>query len=166
MIAAVLAAVGRVPAWPQISGANVQIDDKGRAEFLANCAGCHGADAKGSGPRSGDLKTKPADLTALARRNNGRFAAGAIYQMIDGRHGRGSHISADMPIWGCRHVDAPAKPAPPASAARKHGPRHKPRRKPAGPGLEALLDLPCDSEAAIQSRILSIVGYLSLIQEK
>jgi len=165
-IAALLAAVARVPAWPQVAGANIQADDKGQAEFLANCAACHGADAKGSGPRSGELKTKPADLTILAKRNHGMFAAGAVYQMIDGRHGRGSHISADMPIWGCRHVDAPAEPPAPAFAARKLGPRHKPHRKPAEPGLESLLDLPCDSEAAIQSRILSIVGYLSLIQEK
>ena len=63
-------------------------------------------------------------------------------------------------------MDAPTKPAVPASAARTRGQRHKPRSKPAEPGLESLLDLPCDSEAAIQSRILSIVGYLSLIQEK
>jgi mono/diheme cytochrome c family protein len=163
--AAVLSAVAHVPAWPQVASTTIQADDKGRAEFLANCAGCHGADAKGSGPHSGKLRTKPADLTALAKRNGGTFAAGAVYQMIDGRHGRGSHISAEMPIWGCRHADAPTKPSA-SSAARKHGLRHAPRIKSAEPDLESLLDLPCDSEATIQSRILSIVGYLSLLQEK
>jgi hypothetical protein len=32
--------------------------------------------------------------------------------------------------------------------------------------LDSLLDLPCDSEAAIRERLLAIVSYLSLVQEK
>ena len=32
--------------------------------------------------------------------------------------------------------------------------------------LDSLLDLPCDSEAAIRERLLAIVSYLSLLQEK
>jgi hypothetical protein len=38
--------------------------------------------------------------------------------------------------------------------------------KPHGDELNALLDLPCDSEAAIRKRLLAIVSYLSLVQEK
>jgi mono/diheme cytochrome c family protein len=186
-VAAVFAAAANSPTWPQTPGtdADPNVDpgapmsgdmsadmsadtsaDKGRAEFLANCAGCHGADAKGSGPKSAALKVKPADLTILAKRNNGLFAAGAIYRLIDGRQGRSSHISADMPIWGCRHLDQPARPPASPSGARRHGSRLAARKKPHAPGLEALLDLPCDSETAIQNRILSIVGYLSLIQQR
>ena len=49
-----------------IGGALAQDADKGQAEYMENCAGCHGADAKGAGPLSAKLKTKPADLTMLA----------------------------------------------------------------------------------------------------
>jgi mono/diheme cytochrome c family protein len=139
--------------------------DTGRAEFLANCAGCHGADAKGSGSRSANLKIKPADLTALARRNKGVFAPDTIYQMIDGREGRPSHRSTDMPIWGCRQADAPTEPAVSASEKR-YGARLTARKKQRESDLESLLDLPCDSEAAIRRRIMSIVDYLGQIQEK
>jgi mono/diheme cytochrome c family protein len=45
-----------------IGGALAQDAVKGQAEYMENCAGCHGADAKGSGPLSAKLKTKPTDL--------------------------------------------------------------------------------------------------------
>jgi hypothetical protein len=54
-----------------IGGALAQDGDKGRMEYMENCAGCHGADAKGAGPLSAKLKTKPTDLTLLAKRNHG-----------------------------------------------------------------------------------------------
>ena len=71
-----------------ISFARPQDADQGQVQFLLNCAGCHGTDAKGSGPQSAKLDTKPADLTVLAKRNHGLFDAGKVYQMIDGRDGR------------------------------------------------------------------------------
>jgi mono/diheme cytochrome c family protein len=86
-----------------ISIARPQNADQGQIEFLLNCAGCPGTDAKGSGPQSAKLDKKPADLTVLAKRNHGLFDAGAVYQMIDGRNGRVNHHSAEMPIRGCRH---------------------------------------------------------------
>ena len=46
-----------------------------KTEFLSKCAACHGADGKGAGPLSATIKQKPADLTILAKRNNGVFAA-------------------------------------------------------------------------------------------
>lgn len=98
--------------------------DKGRTEFMAGCARCHGADGKGSGPHAADLKIKPADLTALAKRTNGLFDPGVVYQMIDGRNARFAHRSADMPIWGCRHREGSiAQTATKFSAARKHNHR-------------------------------------------
>lgn len=66
-----------------IGGALAQDADKGRTEYMENCAGCHGADAKGAGPLSDKLKTKPTDLTLLAKRNHGSFDSTAVYQMID-----------------------------------------------------------------------------------
>jgi hypothetical protein len=38
--------------------------------------------------------------------------------------------------------------------------------KPHEDELDSLLDLPCDSEAAIRERLLALVSYLSLVQEK
>src|SRR5262249_13264078 len=140
--------------------------DRGQIEFLLNCARCHGTDAKGSGPDNAKLHIKPVDLTVLAKRNHGRFDPGAVYQMIDGRNARLSHHSAEMPIWGCRHQSS--LPDFPVTTKRKHKipkrilsqlNRHENE-------LDSLLDLPCGSEGSIRERLLAIVSYLSLVQEK
>ena len=55
--------------------------------------------AKGDGPVSKDLKTRPADLTVLAKKNNGVFPFNAVYQIIDGREPIASHGTREMPIW-------------------------------------------------------------------
>jgi len=102
--------------------------DKGQTEYMENCAGCHGADARGAGPLSAKLKTKPADLTLLAKRNHGSFDTTAVYQMIDGRSARPTHRGAEMPIWGCRH-DPPAVPAPPALSTHQ---RQNPKKSRVG----------------------------------
>lgn len=143
--------------------ARAQDSEKGRAEYLANCAGCHGADGRGHGRLGADLPIKPPDLTKLAKNNHGVFAAGAVYQLIDGRQAKRPHGSADMPIWGCRHT------APPVVAVKKTKRKsaHRPEwKKLPEPAIDSLLDLPCGSEAAITERLLSIVEYLSLIQER
>ena len=146
--------------------ARPQDADRGQIEFLLNCSRCHGSDAKGSGPDSAKLHITPVDLTLLAKRNHGRFDPGAVYQMIDGRNARLSHHSAEMPIWGCRHQTL--LPTLPASTKHK---QKIPKRiltqmKRHENELDSLLDLPCDSEAAIRERLLAIVSYLSLVQEK
>ena len=144
-----------------------QDDDAGLDNFLNNCAQCHGADAKGDGPRSAELHTKPADLTLLAKKNNGIFDPDAVYQLIDGRkQGSRAHLSADMPIWGCRHSSPPQ--------LRRKMPKHyrpppalpppKVEQRENGSTFESFLDLSCDSDGKIRARILSIIGYLSRIQ--
>lgn len=150
-----------------IGGALAQDSDKGRTQYMENCAGCHGADARGAGPLSAKLKTKPTDLTLLAKRNHGSFDSGAVYQMIDGRNARATHRGAEMPIWGCRH-QPPAVPAP-AASSKNH--RKIPKRvvsamKGRESELDSLLDLPCGSEEAVRDRILSIVDYLGQLQAK
>lgn len=55
----------------------------GQQEYLSNCAECHGVDGKGGGPLALKLKTKPANLTTVAKKNNGVFPMNAIYQTID-----------------------------------------------------------------------------------
>jgi mono/diheme cytochrome c family protein len=123
--------------------------DNGRTEFLSKCAECHGADGKGAGPMSSKLKRKPADLTALAKNNNGVFSAGAIAVIVDGR-GAVPHRGLEMPIWGCRQ----------GTPSGRQGKGYQP--KP----IDSLLDMPCDPEVVIKKRILEIVEYLRRIQEK
>jgi mono/diheme cytochrome c family protein len=78
-------------------------DDVGKMQYQASCAACHGMDAKGDGPVSNELKTRPADLTVLAKNNNGVFPYDKVYQMIDGRNTTVvSHGTREMPIWGYR----------------------------------------------------------------
>ena len=74
--------------------------DVGKSEFQASCASCHGADARGKGPVSGQLKTAPADLTMLAKNNNGVFPTNTIYEVIDGMKTIPAHGTREMPIWG------------------------------------------------------------------
>jgi hypothetical protein len=148
-----------------VSDARPQDADRGQIEFLLNCSGCHGTDAKGSGPQSAKLHMKPVDLTVLAKQNHGRFDPGAVYQMIDGRNARLSHHSAEMPIWGCRH-QTPLPPLPATTKKQKIPKRILSQMKPHEDELDSLLDLPCASEAATRERLLAIVSYLSLIQEK
>jgi hypothetical protein len=144
--------------------ARSQDADRGEIEFLLNCASCHGTDAKGSGPETAKLHIKPVDLTVLAKRNHGRFDAGAVYQMIDGRNARLSHHSAEMPIWGCRH-QTPLPDLPVTTKKQKIPKRILSQIKPHEDELDSLLDLPCASEAATRERLLAIVSYLSLIQK-
>jgi hypothetical protein len=75
--------------------------DFGQTEYLSKCAASHGADGKGAGSLSATIKPKPADLTILAKRNNGAFAASTIYKKIDGREARTSHGSTEMPFGDC-----------------------------------------------------------------
>jgi hypothetical protein len=124
--------------------------EKGRIEFMSKCAGCHGSDGKGTGRLSSKSKIKPADLTALAKRNNGVFSPDVVAERVDGRREIDPHRKSGMPIWGCRQGPPP-------------GPQRKAyERKP----IDSLLDMPCDPEEVIQKRILDIVEYLAQIQEK
>jgi mono/diheme cytochrome c family protein len=51
-----------------IGGALAQDADKGRTEYMENCAGCHGADAKGTGPeRQAQNQTGGFDLAGEAQ---------------------------------------------------------------------------------------------------
>lgn len=144
-----------------------QEEDQGHENFMLYCAQCHSADAKGKGPHGRNLKSKPANLTLLAKKNGGIFDADAVYQLIDGRRpGDRAHLNADMPIWGCRHVSPPhftrriAKHYRPPPTL----PFRKTEKTDSEVRFESWLDLPCDSEETIRARILSITSYLSRIQ--
>jgi mono/diheme cytochrome c family protein len=69
--------------------------------FRAHCAPCHGSDGKGNGPVSVALKTKPANLTLLAKNNGGKFPIAKIRKFISGDDPfLASHGTREMPIWG------------------------------------------------------------------
>jgi mono/diheme cytochrome c family protein len=68
--------------------------------YSQHCASCHGKDAKGDGPVASALKTRPPDLTMLAKKNRGRFPDGNIYQVIKWGGGISGHGSKEMPVWG------------------------------------------------------------------
>jgi mono/diheme cytochrome c family protein len=73
---------------------------KGPDLFRAHCAACHGFDAKGGGPVAPTLKSKPADLTIIAKRNGGQFPSARVLKIISGDEVLATHGSRDMPIWG------------------------------------------------------------------
>ena len=73
--------------------------DSGKDMFGAYCASCHGLDGKGAGPAASALKMAPADLTALARHNGGKYPSLQVLNVL--KEGTGSaHGSKDMPVWG------------------------------------------------------------------
>lgn len=121
-----------------------QARDFGQREFNANCATCHGSDAKGRGPVAGFLIKNPPDLTQLSRQNGGVFPMDRLYRIIDGRDlpeaaSPGVHGSREMPIWGrdYRMRDA-----------------------------EYFGDVPYDPDAMVRGRILALLEYLNRLQAR
>jgi mono/diheme cytochrome c family protein len=104
--AASFIAIAAVSAAPP--GGEVQQPPAVLAESLAGsdsfelyCAACHGEDGRGAGPVARALRTRPADLTTLARRNGGSFPAAQTRAFVTGT-GRelAAHGSTEMPVWG------------------------------------------------------------------
>ena len=70
----------------------------GAADYQTFCASCHGAAGKGDGVIARTLKRRPADLTQLAKNNDGAFPDDKVFKTING--GASSHGgSTDMPEW-------------------------------------------------------------------
>jgi mono/diheme cytochrome c family protein len=74
---------------------------KGPDLFRSHCAACHGLNGKGGGPVAPTLNVKPADLTVIAKNNNGKFPEARIRKIISGEEpSLLSHGTREMPIWG------------------------------------------------------------------
>jgi mono/diheme cytochrome c family protein len=73
----------------------------GADSFQRYCAPCHGPAGLGDGPVAAALRTRPPDLTALARRNDGAFPRQRVRDYLAGV-GRplAAHGTTEMPIWG------------------------------------------------------------------
>lgn len=87
-------------AFSTVTVADEAVEKSGQIRFDQYCAVCHGTSAKGDGPFAALLTKRPADLTALAKRNGGEFPFGHAYDTIDGRNMLTAHGSREMPIWG------------------------------------------------------------------
>ena len=72
----------------------------GSYTYHTYCASCHGARGKGDGPLAENLRSRPPDLTQLARENDGKYPAEMVRQVIDGRKPIAGHGGPDMPVWG------------------------------------------------------------------
>lgn len=73
----------------------------GRDNFRAYCSPCHGREGTGNGPVASALKTRPPDLTMLARRAGGTFPKQRIEAFItSGGSNVAAHGSSEMPVWG------------------------------------------------------------------
>jgi len=122
--------------------------DIGKSEFQSSCASCHGADAKGKGPVSGQLKTPPPDLTMLARNNNGVFPTNAVFEIISGLKTISAHGNREMPIWGYRFNPVLSLP------------------HTVDPSYDALDPSRELREVVVRTRILAVIDYLSRVQQK
>ncbi len=74
--------------------------DFGKMDYESSCGSCHGKNGQGDGPLSQELRTKPTNLTLLAKNNGGIFPSEVLYQIIDGRKSIRAHGSYEMPVWG------------------------------------------------------------------
>jgi mono/diheme cytochrome c family protein len=95
-----LAMCGALALSPILAAQAAPTIDYGKAEFDANCAGCHGPRGKGDGHFAQFLNTPPSDLTALTRNNGKVFPYERVRDVIDGRQTVRGHWGGEMPIWG------------------------------------------------------------------
>jgi len=86
------------PAPPKADNGPIELS--GKDMFKSYCASCHGEDAKGHGPVAPALKVAPPDLTLLAKRNNGKYSADYVNNVVLHGVNTPAHGSAEMPIWG------------------------------------------------------------------
>jgi mono/diheme cytochrome c family protein len=81
-------------AAPQTSAAS------GHDMFVNYCASCHGKEGKGNGPAASALNVPPADLTTLAKKNNGKYPALRVASVLNGQANLAAHGNKEMPVWG------------------------------------------------------------------
>lgn len=76
-------------------------EPSGREIYIARCAACHGEDGKGTAAAVGELTRVDTDLTALSRRNGGKFPFGRVRGILVGLVDTPAHHTSNpMPIWG------------------------------------------------------------------
>jgi mono/diheme cytochrome c family protein len=142
LAAAVTTVAAATMVHAQQSGPATKSFDRGKYEYDAHCAVCHGLSGKGDGPFAQQLKSATAvpDLTELSKKNNGVFPFMRIYEIIDGTHNVTWHGTRQMPVWGPRY------------------------RSEAGESVYD--DFRADSEVFVRARILTLSEYIYRLQAK
>ncbi len=74
--------------------------DSGPAMFQEYCAVCHGKGGQGNGPAAAALKTPPANLTLLAKKNGGTFPVRHVQDVLKFGIQNPAHGTSDMPVLG------------------------------------------------------------------
>jgi len=126
-------------AQTSVSSESPASPDYGKAEYLSNCAGCHGTEGRGDGHFREFLVRAPADLTRLSKDNQGVFPVQRVIDVIDGRTLVAGHGQREMPIWGADYR---------AQAHALYGGRG-----------------PVHAESYVRYRIQLLVGYLMRLQQ-
>jgi mono/diheme cytochrome c family protein len=103
-------AIGQQPTPPASQNTDPVLA-RGAVLYRIHCASCHGSKGQGDGPVASALRTKPADLTSLARRADGKFPEERVRSTIDGRTEIGAHGAREMPVWGLSFAE-PGRDAP------------------------------------------------------
>ena len=95
-------AIAATTAHAQQSGLAAQNFDRGKYEYEAHCAMCHGLSGKGDGPFAQQLKsgTVVPNLTEISKRNNGVFSFMRVSDIIDGSESVTAHGPRQMPVLG------------------------------------------------------------------
>lgn len=135
--------VGAMPmAHAQKSDLAAQNFDRGKYEYEAHCAVCHGLSGKGDGSFAQLFKagTLMPDLTELSKKNNGVFPFARVFETIDGTQNVTAHGTRRMPVWG---------------------PRYKVEVE-----RSVYDDFRADSEAFVRARILALTEYVYRLQAK
>lgn len=78
---------------------NANAGVSGEGDFNMYCAGCHGENGKGNGPKSFGLSKPAPNLTQLTKRY-GSFPREKLVKMVDGREAIPGHMDREMPVWG------------------------------------------------------------------
>ncbi len=109
-VAVLLVALASV-AWSQGTVTRLQMRPiasvNGKDVYQAYCAYCHGDDLRGRGPGLGGTRMPTADLTTIALRNDGKFAAGDVEEKINRWKAVprtmaefNAHVAQPMPAFG------------------------------------------------------------------
>jgi mono/diheme cytochrome c family protein len=87
---------------------------KGSVLYQRLCAGCHGAKARGDGPRAADSLARPADLTRLPSRSGGGLDRARVAALLEGPGRLDVHGTPDAAVWGKPGLGAPGPDGAPS----------------------------------------------------
>jgi mono/diheme cytochrome c family protein len=90
------------PPRPADGTLSPELMGEARDLYAHDCAPCHGADGKGTGPASKALRIPPADLTGMAARHDGVFPHDRFIAMVSGEVDVPAH-AREMPVWQRRY---------------------------------------------------------------